>query len=105
MRGIPSVNNLCGLFLIIAVFQVPHIVAQQADDIVGQWYTTERDAKVEIFKERGKYHGKVVWMDEPETNGKTYSCTIMKKDEYTLEVMGYVGVSLIGRTVEWFKAN
>lgn len=144
------VHRFCGLFLIIAVFQVPQIVAQQADDIVGQWYTTERDAKVEIFKERGRYHGKVVWMDEPETNGKpkvdenntdkakrdrpilgmrllsdfsfedgkwedgtiydprngkTYSCTIKKKDASTLEVRGYVGVSLIGRTVEWFKAN
>jgi uncharacterized protein (DUF2147 family) len=93
------------LFLLIAVFQVPHIVAQQADDIFGQRYTTERHAKVEIVKERGKYHGKVVWMDEPETNGKTYSFIIKKKVASTLEVRGNVGVSLIGRTVEWTKAN
>ncbi len=36
-------------------------------------------------------------------NGKTYSCTIKKKDSNTLEVRGYVGISLIGRTVEWTK--
>nr|WP_228692493.1 DUF2147 domain-containing protein [Lunatimonas sp.] len=142
--------RLISMFFIALVFQVSKVNAQRPDDIVGQWYTTERDAKVEIFKERGKYHGKVVWMDEPETNGKpkvdennadkakrdrpilgmrllsdfsyedgkwedgtiydprngkTYSCTIKKKDASTLEVRGYVGVSLIGRTVEWTKAN
>jgi uncharacterized protein (DUF2147 family) len=36
-------------------------------------------------------------------NGKTYSCTIKKKDSNTLEVRGFVGISLIGRTVEWTK--
>jgi uncharacterized protein (DUF2147 family) len=38
-------------------------------------------------------------------NGKTYSCIIKKKDNKTLEVRGYVGISLIGRTVEWTKAE
>lgn len=38
-------------------------------------------------------------------NGKTYSCTIKKKGENVLEVRGYVGLSLIGRTVEWTKAE
>ncbi len=38
-------------------------------------------------------------------NGKTYSSIIKKKDAKTLEVRGYVGISLIGRTVEWTKAE
>jgi uncharacterized protein (DUF2147 family) len=38
-------------------------------------------------------------------NGKTYSCIIKKKDNKTLEVRGYVGISLVGRTVEWTKAE
>jgi uncharacterized protein (DUF2147 family) len=38
-------------------------------------------------------------------NGKTYSCIIKKKNNKTLEVRGYVGISLIGRTVEWTKAE
>jgi uncharacterized protein (DUF2147 family) len=38
-------------------------------------------------------------------NGKTYSCIIKKKDNKTIEVRGYVGISLIGRTVEWTKAE
>lgn len=38
-------------------------------------------------------------------NGKTYSCIIKEKDNNTLEVRGYIGISLIGRTVEWTKAE
>lgn len=123
---------------------------QNPDDILGEWYTTEKDAKIEIFKDQNKYHGRIIWMDEPEIdgkpvldennsdkskrnrpilgmklledfkfndgkweddtiydprNGKNYSCTLRKKNDQTLEVRGYVGVSLIGRTVEWTKAK
>ena len=37
-------------------------------------------------------------------NGRTYSCKINRKGE-TLEVRGYVGISLIGRTTIWTKAD
>lgn len=37
-------------------------------------------------------------------NGKTYSCKITRKGE-TLDVRGYVGISLIGRTTTWTKAD
>ncbi|EKB50711.1 DUF2147 domain-containing protein [Cecembia lonarensis] len=125
-------------------------LAQKADDILGQWYNTEKDAKIEIFKDGGKYFGRVVWLKDPvengkpvmdannsdkskrtrpiigmklledfefkgsswengsiydPRNGKTYSSTIKKKAENILEVRGFIGVSLIGRTVEWTKAQ
>lgn len=38
---------------------------------------------------------------DPE-NGKTYSCTMTYRDG-KLDVRGYVGISLIGRTQTWFK--
>jgi uncharacterized protein (DUF2147 family) len=105
---------------------------------------------VEIFKENGKYSGKITWLEEPTengkpildanntdkskrdreilgmkllqdfefkggtwengtiydpTNGKTYSCTLKKKNNNTLEVRGFIGISLVGRTVEWTKAK
>lgn len=36
-------------------------------------------------------------------NGNTYSCTIKMENLNTLEVRGYIGVSLIGRTDVWTK--
>lgn len=126
------------------------IYAQQADAILGEWYTTERDAKIEIYKEGSTYSGKVVWLEQPTENGKPildannadkskrnqpilgikliegfkykngvweegkiydprngkyYSSTIKKKNSDVLEVRGFVGFSMIGRTVEWYKAK
>jgi uncharacterized protein (DUF2147 family) len=51
------------------------------------------------------YAGKNVWKKgkiyDPE-NGKTYKCKMRLKDK-VLNVRGYVGVSMIGRTTEWTK--
>jgi uncharacterized protein (DUF2147 family) len=42
---------------------------------------------------------------DPKT-GKTYKCTMtLSADGKTLKVRGYVGVSLLGRTQTWQKAN
>ena len=52
------------------------------------------------------FNGKDKWEDgtiyDP-NNGKTYSCVIRLKDEKTLEVRGYIGISLLGRTEVWTK--
>lgn len=37
-------------------------------------------------------------------NGKTYSCKITNKGD-KLDVRGYIGISLIGRTTVWTKAD
>jgi len=39
---------------------------------------------------------------DPES-GKTYSCIISLKDNNTLKVRGYVGISLLGRTEIWMR--
>lgn len=47
-----------------------------------------------------------VWDDgqiyDPE-NGKTYSCKMTLKDEDHLDVRGFVGFSLLGRTENWTR--
>lgn len=39
---------------------------------------------------------------DPE-NGSLYNCTIKLKDDNTIEVRGYIGVSMIGRTDTWTR--
>ena len=52
------------------------------------------------------YKGKKVWDDgkiyDPK-KGSTYDCTIKLKDANTLDVRGYIGISLIGRTDTWTR--
>jgi uncharacterized protein (DUF2147 family) len=51
-----------------------------------------------------EYTGKKTWENgtiyDPE-NGSTYSCTIKLTDKNTIDVRGYIGVSMIGRTDTW----
>jgi len=55
-----------------------------------------------------EYVGKKTWENgtiyDPE-NGSTYSCVIKLKDNNTIEVRGYIGVSAIGRTDTWKKLS
>ncbi|MCC6144985.1 MAG: DUF2147 domain-containing protein [Candidatus Hydrogenedentes bacterium] len=38
----------------------------EANDVLGDWYTAGKRSKVQIFEKDGKYHGKIVWLIEPE---------------------------------------
>ncbi len=38
-------------------------------------------------------------------NGKTYSCKLTLKNKNTLDVRGFVGFSLIGRTTTWTRTE
>ena len=55
------------LFLVAILFLGLNLSAQsyKADDILGIWFNEEKDAKVKIYEENGKYYGKIVWLDEP----------------------------------------
>ncbi|MEZ5196333.1 MAG: DUF2147 domain-containing protein [Bacteroidales bacterium] len=61
---------LLGSILMIA----GNLLAQdyKTDDILGHWLNEEQDGKVEIYKENGKYYGKLVWLKFPidEETGK-----------------------------------
>jgi uncharacterized protein (DUF2147 family) len=55
-----------------------------------------------------EYDAKNVWDDgeiyDPKS-GKTYSCKMTLTDPDRLEVRGYIGISLIGRTDNWTRAK
>ncbi len=38
--------------------------------IESVWYNQEKDGKIQIYKDGGLYHGKIVWLKEPMLNNK-----------------------------------
>mgnify|MGYP001475555590 CR=1 FL=1 len=136
---------LLSLFIGISSF------AQSGKDaILGDWYNQEKDAIIKIYREDGKYHGKITWMlnplDEngnPKTDplnpdkslqsrsrmgmiimynfkydgdnewddgsiydpksGNEYSGTMTLTSENRLDLRGYVGIPLFGRTSNWSR--
>jgi uncharacterized protein (DUF2147 family) len=54
------------------------------------------------------YAGKNTWEDGTIYNpkdGKTYSCVMTLIDENTLQVRGYVGITLLGKTQTWKRVS
>lgn len=139
------------LSAIIALLAINITGYAQQDPIEGIWYNEEKTSKIKIYKAKNdKFYGKVVWLKEPEKdgkerldennpdkskrdnpiiglvllrsfekdddneyddgtiydprNGKTYSC-VMTLNGDKLEVRGYVGVSWLGRTSEFTRAE
>lgn len=141
----------------ISAFKFVEPAGDEAEKIQGTWLNEEGTAKVQIFKAAngsyaGKYYGKIVWLKEPNENGKpkvdknnpesgkrnnplmglmllrdftydaddeewsggtiydpkngkTYSCYISLNGNNKLDVRGYIGISLIGRTTVWTRQN
>jgi uncharacterized protein (DUF2147 family) len=62
--------------LLLIVYFSFVLCAQKADDITGYWLnidkeTKEADSQIQIFKDRdGTYAGKIIWLKEPNDNGK-----------------------------------
>lgn len=54
------------LFLVFAV----QAKAQSENNVLGLWYNTEKTAQVEIIKSEADFIGKIVWLKEPNPNGK-----------------------------------
>ncbi len=146
--------------LLLGLWMAPFTKVQaqdvKADDVIGVWLTQYKDSKVEIYKDGGKYFGKIVWLETPidsitgkpkvddknenpalrnrpimgmkllenfvfdgddewedgtiydPKKGKTYSCYMEFPDENNkdrLKIRGYIGVSLLGRTVYWTRVK
>jgi len=59
-----------------------------------------------VILQNFRFDGQGTWEDgtvyDP-NNGKTYSCSMKLRNANTLEVRGYIGFSLIGRTEVWTR--
>ena len=132
------------------LFSLNLLAQSESDVILGNWYNQEKDAVIKIYKEDGKYHGKIIWMlnplDEngnPKTDplnpdeslqsrsrmgmiimynfeydsenewddgniydpksGNEYSGTMTLTSKNNLNLRGYVGIPLFGRTSNWSR--
>ncbi len=106
----------------------------EAEKIVGIWFTDDKTSKIQIYKNESQYFGKIIWMASKASkeelkvkpkvgyqifrkftfegknvwsggqvsdprSGMTVSGKMTLKDENTLNVRGYVGTPMFGKTV------
>jgi len=65
-----TVKILSFLFLLSTSIQLRAQSFTGADAILGTWLTSDGKAKISITKYGEKYGGKIVWLKEPNKNGK-----------------------------------
>ncbi len=58
-----TMNNLFLLVLNLFIFNLGN--PTQADDILGVWLNENQTGKIEIYKEGGKYFGKIIYAKPP----------------------------------------
>ncbi|MEY4539905.1 MAG: hypothetical protein RLZZ306_1662 [Bacteroidota bacterium] len=111
-----------------------NVVTDEAEKIVGIWFTDDKTSKIQIYKNENQYFGKIIWMASKESkeelkvkpkvgyqifrkftfegknvwsggqvsdprSGMTVSGKMTLKDNNTLNVRGYVGAPMFGKTV------
>jgi uncharacterized protein (DUF2147 family) len=72
------------------------VLAQEytADMILGKWLNEDKDAHIEIYKDAGKYFGKIVWLKEPnELDGKPKVDD--ENDDPTLQTRPIMGLLIL----------
>lgn len=136
-----------GLFSLITLISLSlsALANSNADVILGEWISQEKDGKIIIYKQGDQYHGRISWGKNPgrkdaknpdeklrsreligavilknfkftgssweqgtiydPNSGKTYDCILKIKDgNKTLDIRGFVGISMFGRTSTWTRA-
>ncbi|GAB3226421.1 DUF2147 domain-containing protein [Algoriphagus aestuariicola] len=79
--------------LVLFLITVLQARAQSADAIVGLWYNTEKTAKIDIQKTGSIYSGEIVWLKNPNPDGKP--ATDKNNEDHTLRKRPLVGLKLL----------
>jgi uncharacterized protein (DUF2147 family) len=77
--------------LVILILQITTIAAQsktnEADKIVGVFWSPKKDAKIEIYKKGTCYYGKSVWVASPRKDTENPIETLQKRDILGIELL------------------
>ncbi len=69
-----------GLLLVSLIITRPAFAAE-ADTVIGEWYTKDSKALVQIYKQGDVYNGKIVWLKEPKNEDGSAKLDTNNPDE------------------------
>lgn len=68
-------------FVLAILLVTANYTYAQKDRVEGFWLNQEKEAKIEIYKAKnGKFYGKIVWLKEPNRDGKPKTDTNNPKE-------------------------
>lgn len=57
--------GITGIILMMLAFAGVQAQTLKGDEILGTWLNEEATGKIQLYKENGKFFGKLVWLKEP----------------------------------------
>ena len=101
-------TNLCGKIVTLTIPNDPATGKPKTDSKNPDVKLRSRPRLGLVFMQNFKYDNDNKWDDgkiyDPET-GKTYSCYMKMESANTMEVKGYIGFSLIGKSQTWTRVK
>ena len=101
-------DKLCGKIVSLAVPNYPKTGKPKTDIVNPNPKLRSRPRLGLVFMQGFEYDDDNKWDDgkiyDPES-GKTYSCYMKMLNANTMEVKGYIGISMIGRSQTWTRVK
>ncbi|RSK24050.1 DUF2147 domain-containing protein [Hymenobacter metallilatus] len=101
-------NKLCGKIVTLTVPNDPKTGKPKTDSMNPDPKLRSRPRLGLVFMQGFEYDSDNKWDDgkiyDPES-GKTYSCYMKMENANTMEVKGYIGFSLIGKSQTWTRVR
>lgn len=101
-------DKLCGKIVSLTIPNDPATGKPKTDSQNPDTKLRSRPRLGLVFMQGFKYDDDNKWDDgkiyDPET-GKTYSCYMKMESQNTMEVKGYIGFSLIGKSQTWTRVK
>lgn len=75
-----------------------------ADAILGTWLNEQEDAKIEVYKEKNKYYGKIIWLKNDKNDDGSSPKLDSRNPDPKLKVRPIIG-TIILKDLIWDKPD
>ena len=88
-------QSLARLFLLLlcTLALAAHAADKSEDTILGVWLTDQKDSKIEVARHGASYAGKIVWLQEPQRDGKPV--VDAKNEDASLRSRPILGIEIL----------
>jgi len=82
-----------GVLFVSMIIAGPALAAE-ADAVIGEWYTKDSKALVQVYKQGDVYNGKIVWLKDPKNEDGSAKLDTHNPDE-TQRSQPIIGLNII----------
>lgn len=70
------------------------------NEILGVWFTEEKDGKIKVYKEGDQYFGKIIWIEDDANDDDSEPRTDRENPDPDLRSRRIVGINIL-KDLEW----